>query len=81
MKGCCLSLLGQTWAEFFVRRQTIKGESELIVKWIQSIFWTGLWEEGTIMNIKVVKVGYMKNYVFHIEAVWVVVGFPDVIRF
>ena len=33
------------------------------------------------MNIKVVMVGCMKNYVFHIEAVWVVVGFPDVIRF
>lgn len=42
MKSCCLSLLGQTWAEIFVRRQTFKGELELIAKWIQSIFWTGL---------------------------------------
>ena len=33
------------------------------------------------MKIKVVRVGCIKNYVFHVEALWVVVSFPDVISF
>ena len=33
------------------------------------------------MKIKVVRVDCFKNYVFLIEALWFVVGFPDVIGF
>lgn len=32
------------------------------------------------MKIKAVSVGCIKNYVFHIEALWVVVGFPEVLN-
>lgn len=50
MKGCRLSLLGETWAEVCDRRHTVKGESEFIAKCIESIFRTRLQEEGTVVK-------------------------------
>lgn len=50
MKGCRLSMLGETWAEVCVSRHTMKGEFEFIAKRIESIFRTSLQEEGTVVK-------------------------------
>ena len=42
MKGCYFSLLRKTWSEICGRGQNLKGECELILNWIESIFWTRL---------------------------------------
>lgn len=47
VKGCCLHLQSEAGLETFGGGQTLKAESELIEKFIESIFGTGLHtEEG-----------------------------------
>lgn len=52
MKGCHLSLLGETWCKIYVRRKTAEGEPELVIKGIESITRAGLQEsEGMIKKM------------------------------
>lgn len=48
--NACLRLQGETRTEILGRRQAFKGESEYIGKYIESIFWTGLQQEGAIVK-------------------------------
>lgn len=61
MESCCLSLLGETWFKIFLRRFSVKGKSELVVKCIESILRTGLQEEeqnnNELLFVAVVRVG------------------------
>jgi len=49
MKCCFLGLLGEAWFKICDRRDTIKSECELILKWIENIFLASLQQKKEII--------------------------------